>query len=88
MGNAVTIGFGLLASGFACALFMPVASAQARRLDRLVAEAVARQPSKKRKDIVEEHGFEDSGPVQFLTRQLAVLAPLATGLLASATGLR
>jgi len=83
--KAITISFGLLASGTGCAIFLPVAIVQRRRLDELLEQEMNKEKGKrKRKDILEEWGFEDVGAGQFLVNHIAVLAPLATALLARA----
>ena len=82
LAQSAAAGAGILFSGFAAVIFLPVGVVQQRRLQELVAAEIRADPAFDREPWLKRHGFADTTPFAFFLKTGGVLAPLATGLLA------
>jgi uncharacterized protein YbjT (DUF2867 family) len=86
LAHSAAAGAGILFSGFAAVIFLPVGVLQQRRLQELIGAEVRADPKFEREPWLKRHGFADATPFAFFLKTAGVLAPLATGLLAQFLG--
>jgi hypothetical protein len=86
LAHSAAAGAGILFSGFAAVIFLPVGVLQQRRLQELIAAEIRADPKFERESWLKRHGFADATPFAFFLKTAGVLAPLATGLLAQFLG--
>jgi hypothetical protein len=84
--QSAAAGAGIIFSGFAAVIFLPVGVLQQRRLQELIAAEIRADPKFDREPWLKRHGFADATPFAFFLRTAGVLAPLATGLLTQFLG--
>jgi hypothetical protein len=78
--QAAALGAGLIFSGFAAAIFLPVGLIQNRRLQELLEQA-KKADGFDREAWLRLHGFGDTTPFAFFLKHSAILIPVVTGLL-------
>lgn len=86
LAQSAAAGAGIIFSGFAAVIFLPVGVLQQRRLQELIAAEIRADPKFDREPWLKRHGFADATPFAFFLRTAGVLAPLATGLLTQFLG--
>jgi hypothetical protein len=86
LANSAAAGAGLLFSGFAAVIFLPVGVLQQRRLQELIEAEIRADPKFDRDPWLKRYGFADTTPFAFFLKTGGVLAPLATGLLTQLLG--
>jgi hypothetical protein len=82
LAQSAAAGAGILFSGFAAVIFLPVGVLQQRRLQDLTAAELRIDPKLEREAWLKRHGFADATPFAFFLKTAGILAPLATGFLA------
>ena len=86
LANSAAAGAGILFSGFAAVIFLPVGVLQQRRLQELIEAEIRADPDFDRDPWLKRYGFADTTPFAFFLKTAGVLAPLATGLLTQLLG--
>ena len=86
LAQSAAAGAGILFSGFAAVIFLPVGVLQQRRLQELIGAEIRADPKFDREPWLKRYGFADTTPFAFFMKTAGVLAPLATGLLAQFLG--
>jgi hypothetical protein len=86
LAQSAAFGAGILFSGFAAVIFLPVGVLQQRRLQELVIDELRADPKFEREAWLKRHGFGETTPFAFFLKTAGVLAPLATGLLTQLLG--